>query len=126
MRGRLLRTFVAAGVVIFSHGVHAVEFPDMVRDLNGMQNRMVMGDEKARENVARQFDLIERTIMTLEPETWTEEKKCTAPRQSICCVAERQQICEKYSTPNSFPTSCRHCWKRLCVTRKGRTKPPPN
>lgn len=85
MRGRLLRTFVAAGVVIFSHGVHAVEFPDMVRDLNGMQNRMVMGDEKARENVARQFDLIERTIMTLEPETWTEEKNVRAAAIYLLC-----------------------------------------
>ncbi|CAJ0879237.1 hypothetical protein AMST5_03041 [freshwater sediment metagenome] len=52
----------------------AAEFAEMVRDLNIMQNRMVVGDARAREQAARQFDLIEKTITSLEPEAWTDER----------------------------------------------------
>lgn len=73
------------GVILGGSDVTAAEFTDMVRDLNTMQNRMVMGDERARTNVARQFDLIEQLIETLEPDTWKEERNVRAAAIYLLC-----------------------------------------
>jgi chemotaxis protein MotC len=56
----------------------ALELSEMVRDLNMMQNRMVAGDAAARDDAARQFDLIEKAIDPEDPKPWTEERNMRA------------------------------------------------
>lgn len=69
------RAALAHLLLIMLVGVaQAADFAEMVRDLNVMQNRMVTGDMKAREQAARQFDLIEKSITTLEPDAWADER----------------------------------------------------
>jgi len=80
-----LAVLAMTGALISGLNAHAAEFTEMVRDLNSLQNRMVTGDEKARATVARQFDLIEQTIMTLEPQTWAEEKNVRAAAIYLLC-----------------------------------------
>lgn len=69
------RAALAPLLLIMLVGVaQAADFAEMVRDLNVMQNRMVTGDMKAREQAARQFDLIEKSITSLEPDAWADER----------------------------------------------------
>jgi chemotaxis protein MotC len=65
-----LTIILIMGLTIFSAASSAAEFVDMVRDLTALQNRMVTGDEKARELVAQQFDAIETKIPELGPDEW--------------------------------------------------------
>jgi chemotaxis protein MotC len=56
----------------------AAELAEMVRDLNVMQNRMVTGDLAARDNAARQFELIENAIDPEDAKAWTQERNIRA------------------------------------------------
>lgn len=57
---------------------HASDFVDMVRDLTALQGRMVTGDEKARDEVAKQFDAIESKLPELGPDEWMLQKNTRA------------------------------------------------
>jgi len=85
MRRIWILALMGFNVGTLSVRAETIEFPEMVRDLNSMQNRMVAGDETARTNVARQFDLMEKTIMNMEPETWVEEKNVRAAAIYLLC-----------------------------------------
>lgn len=63
----------------------AAELAEMVRDLNVLQNRMVIGDMAAREQAAKQFDLIEKAIAAVEPEAWAEERNQRAAIVYLLC-----------------------------------------
>lgn len=63
----------------------AVEFAEMVRTLNAMQNRMTIGDAAARDQAAKQFDLIEKTIETIEPDGWSDERTLRAAILYLLC-----------------------------------------
>ncbi len=68
-----------------SGAAHGGEFAEMVRELNVMQNHMVAGEAKARDQAARQFDLIEKAIGALEPESWADEKNQRAALIYLLC-----------------------------------------
>lgn len=70
----LLAICLASVLAALTSGARAADFADMVRDLNSMQNRMVMGDPQAKAAVARQFDLVEQVLATVDPEIWADEK----------------------------------------------------
>lgn len=65
-------------LLLVSGAARAAEFIDMVRDLTALQNRIVAGDEKARELVARQFDEIEAIIPELAPDEWVQQRNTRA------------------------------------------------
>lgn len=64
---------IVAGLALLGDA-HAADLSEMVRDLNVIQNRMVTGDVTARDQAARQFDLIEKTIAAVEPDEWGTER----------------------------------------------------
>ena len=60
------------------HKAQAQDLADSVRALNAAQNRMALGKEKAKDQVAAQFDIIEALIPTLEPEAWAQSRNIRA------------------------------------------------
>lgn len=56
----------------------AQDFVDSVRELNAAQNRMAVGKEKARDQVAAQFDAIEALAPGVEPEAWAQSRNIRA------------------------------------------------
>ena len=58
--------------------VNAQDFVDSVRELNAAQNRMAVGKEKAKDQVASQFDAVEALTPTLEPEAWAQSRNIRA------------------------------------------------
>ncbi|WP_424363513.1 hypothetical protein [Methylocystis parvus] len=64
---------------------HAQPLADLVRDLNAMQNRMVAGDLPARDQAARQFDLIEKEIGGGDDASWMEERHARAAIIYLLC-----------------------------------------
>lgn len=79
MMAWLLRCGVAAlALACQMTAARTAEFADMVRNLNTMQNRMVLGDKQAQAAVARQFDLVEQALAVVDPEIWTDEKNVRA------------------------------------------------
>jgi chemotaxis protein MotC len=58
---------------------------DLVRDLNTMQNRMVAGDQAARDQAARQFNLIEKEVGNADPASWMEERHARAAIIYLLC-----------------------------------------
>lgn len=66
-------------------GARAESMADMVRDLNAMQNRMVTGDATARDQSARQFDLIEKAIANVDSASWREERHARAAIVYLLC-----------------------------------------
>lgn len=64
---------------------HAQPFADMVRDLNSMQSRMAFGDAAAREQAARQFDLIERSISEADAPLLSDERNARAAIIYLLC-----------------------------------------
>jgi chemotaxis protein MotC len=63
----------------------AEEFATMVLELNALQNRMATGDAAARERAAKQFDLIEKTIDSVEPDRWLDERNLRAAIVYLLC-----------------------------------------
>lgn len=57
---------------------NAQDFVDSVRELNAAQNRMAVGKDKAKDQVAAQFDVIEALAPTLEPEAWAQSRNIRA------------------------------------------------
>jgi chemotaxis protein MotC len=78
MTRHFLTIVLIMDLTLCSAASSAAEFVDMVRDLTALQNRMVTGDEKARELVARQFDEIETKIPELGPDEWALTKNTRA------------------------------------------------
>lgn len=56
----------------------AQDLADSVRALNAAQNRMALGKDKAKDQVAAQFGTIESLIPTLEPEAWAQSRNIRA------------------------------------------------
>lgn len=56
----------------------AQDFADSVRELNAAQNRMAIGRESAKEQVASRLKAIEALIPALEPEAWTQSRNIRA------------------------------------------------
>jgi chemotaxis protein MotC len=75
---RLVIAVTICFVTLIRAPAEAVEFTDMVHDLTVLQGRMVMGDQKARDLVARQFDAIELKIPELGPDEWILQKNTRA------------------------------------------------
>lgn len=96
MTARRAFLVVAACAAIHGGGASAAEFADMVRDLNVMQNRMVMGDSNAQATVARQFDLVEQTLGAIDPEVWREEKNVRAAAIYLLCGGAPTQLRDFY------------------------------
>jgi chemotaxis protein MotC len=75
---------ILAGLALLGDA-HAADLSEMVRDLNVIQNRMVTGDLKARDQAAHQFDVIEKMIATIEPEEWAAERNQRAAIIYLLC-----------------------------------------
>jgi chemotaxis protein MotC len=75
----------ALSILVLGGAAHGGEFAEMVRELNVMQNRMVVGDASARDQAARQFDLVEKAIGALEPEGWADERNQRAALIYLLC-----------------------------------------
>jgi chemotaxis protein MotC len=77
--------------VVFLAALHASgvaraeDFASMVRDLNAMQNLMAVGNSAARDRAAKQFDLIDMAIETVEPEGWRDERNVRAAIVYLLC-----------------------------------------
>jgi chemotaxis protein MotC len=84
---RRARRGLLAALMLFplSGAAHGGEFAELVRELNVMQNRMVVGDATARDQAARHFDMIEKAIGALEPEGWADEKNQRAALIYLLC-----------------------------------------
>jgi chemotaxis protein MotC len=77
---------VLTGLALLIGGVaRAAEFAEMVRELNVIQNRMVAGDMNARDEAARQFDMIEKSIAAVEPDGWADERNQRAAIIYLLC-----------------------------------------
>lgn len=83
----MMRAVAVLALVALLGGVEARAQPlaDLVRDLNAMQNRMVAGDLAARDEAARQFDLIEKEIESADPGVWMEERHARAAIIYLLC-----------------------------------------
>jgi chemotaxis protein MotC len=75
-----MRSVVLLIIILLSISAcaQAQDLADSVRTLNAAQNRMAVGKEKAKDQVAAQFETIEALIPTLEPEAWTQSRNIRA------------------------------------------------
>lgn len=93
---RAVLVLLAISFALCDAAARATEFPDMVRDLNSLQNRMVLGDAKAQPLVARQFDLVEQVIASSDPEIWSDEKNIRAAAIYLLCGGAPAKLREFY------------------------------
>lgn len=75
-----MKTAPAILIILFgmTSQAGAQDFVDSVRELNAAQNRMAIGKEKARDQVAAQFDAIEALAPGVEPEAWAQSRNIRA------------------------------------------------
>jgi chemotaxis protein MotC len=61
------------------------DLPDLVRDLNAVQNRIVMGDPLARAASLKRFELVERALAEIPAEDWAQERNVRAAATYLLC-----------------------------------------
>lgn len=89
---RLYKFVLAAFIIHFSAIARAEDISGLVRDLNTLQNRIAVGDAKARDAVAQKFDVIEKLIANSGAEIWLEEKNIRAIIIYFLCGGAAQNI----------------------------------
>lgn len=77
--------WMTAFFLIFSSGAQSREFADMVHELNALQNRMAIGAAAARDQAARQFDLIEHALEAEPATNWKDERNVRAAIVYLLC-----------------------------------------
>lgn len=80
-----LTCLLLMALLAFIRLANASEFAALVRDLNTMQNRMVMGDEKANAAATFQLQLIEESFASFDLEIWKDEKNIRAAAVYLLC-----------------------------------------
>lgn len=72
-------------LLLSAGAAEAADLAEMVRDLNALQNRMAIGDAKARNDAAKQFEAIDAAIAAAEPESWKAERNIRAASVYLLC-----------------------------------------
>ncbi|PPD45591.1 MAG: hypothetical protein CTY15_04205 [Methylocystis sp.] len=68
---------IAALLLFMSSAAHAADFPAMVHDLNGLQNRMALGGASS-DAVARRSEDIGKWIANANPDVWQDDRNIGA------------------------------------------------
>jgi chemotaxis protein MotC len=87
-----LRLSLAALLTLSGVGARASEFVDRLRDLNTIQNRIVLGKSDAREAAMRQFQRIEQLLPTISAEEWKQPASIRAVVTYLLCGGSARAI----------------------------------
>jgi len=61
------------------------DLPDLVRNLNAAQNRVVVGDAASRSASLKRFELVERALQDMTPDDWAQQRNVRAAATYLLC-----------------------------------------